>query len=116
MRPPLARQSSIARSTAQSEHCELSTGTRTSRYIVHPVAGCRQSMLASICTTLPIRAHGRLHAGRDGMALFPRAIRLLEAFLFVWHYTDPNRGSAFELNHVLRHVWRPATLERCAAR
>src|SRR3989304_8336613 len=41
MRPPDMRHSSMARSTAQSECCELSTGTNTSRYKASPSLGGR---------------------------------------------------------------------------
>src|SRR5262245_60946008 len=52
MRPPVRPHNSIARSTAQSEHCELSTGHRISRYIAHQVAGRNTAYGCSMYATL----------------------------------------------------------------
>src|SRR5688500_13746576 len=89
MRPPLARQSSMARSTAQSEHCELSTGTRISRYIAHRVTGYTAVYARLDMCNRPVAGTRIFTRGprREGV-VFLRAIRLLEAFIF-WHHADP---------------------------
>src|SRR3954469_13235644 len=87
MRPPEARQISMARSSAQSECGELSTGTKTSLYGMTPpsaVMGSKNSSelrgLSTVlqsrrCATTPAHQHPSIlaHCARENRYLESRA-------------------------------------------
>src|SRR5256886_392728 len=74
MRPPVLRHSSIARSTAQSECGELSTGTKISRYTGTSLAGtgrCEYATRSPLPRTNPGTRARRSRASIDQMGPLP---------------------------------------------
>src|SRR5256885_16875462 len=118
MRPPEARQISMARSSAQSEFGELSTGTKTSLYGMTPpsaVLGSQNDSELQGSATIRVgdaRIHPRINNSRSlcsreslsGVARAMRALLLLSPAKSQ-HFSLPRRAKARRARY---EPWRNA--------